>query len=116
VHPPFVSTVHGGQPPSPALRQAIHRVQCVFLAVNAAPLAAGLLLFPFSTVASVRVTGDLTLCMVWGIAHCGLFAGSAWWYENRSARVCDPLEDAPASDVRRAGTAWPSSALDRKGW
>jgi hypothetical protein len=88
----------------------------VFLTVNAVPLAAGLLLFPFTTAASVRVTGDLTLCMVWGIAQCGLFAGSAWWYENRSACVCDPLEDAPASDVPQAGAAWPSGAIDRQEW
>ncbi|GAA5215817.1 hypothetical protein GCM10023323_66360 [Streptomyces thinghirensis] len=116
MHPPFVSTVHSDQPPSPALRHAVHRVQRVFLAVNAVPLAAGLLLFPFTTAASVRVAGNLTLCMVWGIAQCGLFAASAWWYENRSARMCDPLEDLPASDAPRAGTAWTPGAFDRQGW
>ncbi|MCX5230931.1 hypothetical protein ABZY16_00160 [Streptomyces sp. NPDC006553] len=116
MHPPFVSTAPGGQPPSPALRQAVHRAQRGFLAVNAVPLAAGLLLFPFTTVASVRVAGDLTLGMAWAIAQCGLFAGSAWWYEIRSARVCDPLEDSPTSGGARAGTAWPAGAFDRQGW
>ncbi len=108
MHPPSVSTVHGGPPPS-ALRRAVHRTQSVFLAVNAVPFAAGLLLFPFTAVASVRVAGNLTLCMAWGIAQCGLFAASAWWYENRSAHICDPPEDLPASDA-------PPGAFDRQGW
>ncbi|MEI7029339.1 hypothetical protein [Streptomyces pratensis] len=116
MHPPFVSTAPGDRPPSPALRQTVHHIQRVFLAVNAVPLAAGLLLFSFTSVASVLVAGDLTLGMVWAIAQCCLFAGSAWWHEIRSARVCDPLEDSAASEVARAGTAWPPGAFDRQGW
>ncbi|MFC9033670.1 DUF485 domain-containing protein [Streptomyces arboris] len=116
MHPPFTSTAPGDKPLSPALRQAVQRTQRAFLAVNAVPLAAGLLLFSLTTAASVRVAGDLTLGMVWAIAQCGLFAGSAWWYESRSARLCDPLEGFPASATPRTGTAWHPGAFDRQGW
>ncbi|MFB7755145.1 hypothetical protein ACFC18_36935 [Streptomyces sp. NPDC056121] len=81
------------------LRRAVHRAQRVFLAVNAVPLAAGIVLSCTAGLATVPVRGRLTLGITWGILQLGVFLGSTWWYENRSTRVCDPLEQSLASGM-----------------
>ncbi|MEU0403847.1 hypothetical protein ABZ318_27160 [Streptomyces sp. NPDC006197] len=84
------------------LRQAVHRSQLVFLVVNGVPFAVGVVLFPFSSLPGLPLFGQFTLGVVWGIAQCGLFVATAWWYERRSGRLCDPVEQALVEGVRQA--------------
>ncbi|MFF9092573.1 hypothetical protein ACF1AX_05610 [Streptomyces sp. NPDC014802] len=74
-------------------RRAVHRAQRVFLAVNAVPLAVGIVLSCAAGLAAAPLHGRWTLGIVWGGLQLGVFAGGAWWYENHSMRVCDPLEE-----------------------
>ncbi|WP_196218246.1 DUF485 domain-containing protein [Streptomyces blattellae] len=78
-------------------REATQRAQRAFILVNAIPFVAGVLLSSFTDVPAVHVYGQLNLGLVWGILQCGLFLVTAWLYENRSARTCDPLEQSLVS-------------------
>ncbi|EFF88735.1 hypothetical protein SSTG_05742 [Streptomyces sp. e14] len=108
--------VSGARPPrAENLRRAVHRAQWVLVAVNAVPMAVGVLLSCAAGLASLPVYGRSTLGIVWGILQLGVFVGSVWWYENHSVRVCDPLEQPPASGVplTEAPGACPSDELRR---
>lgn len=76
------------------LRQAVRRVQRTFLVVNGIPFVVGAVVFPFSKLPTLRVFGQFTLGMAWGIAQCGLFVAMAWLHETRSVRLCDPVEQS----------------------
>ncbi|MCX4515128.1 hypothetical protein OHA27_33375 [Streptomyces sp. NBC_01619] len=107
-----------GRPPTPhlsldalqlqrsdSLREATHRAQRSFLVANAVPLAAGIALSSFTDIPAVPVYGQLTLGLVWGILQCGLFVATAWLYETRSTRLCDPVEQSLASGMPLAETS-----------
>jgi sulfite exporter TauE/SafE len=79
-----------------ALGETTHRAQRAFVVVNAVPFMTGIMLSCFTDVPAVSVHGHLTLGLVWGILQCGLFVASAWWYETRSTRSGDPLEESLA--------------------
>lgn len=87
---------------SESLRKRAHRAQRAFLAVNAVPLAAGIVLHSFTDVPAIPVYGRLTLGLLWGILQSGLFVATAWWYEARCTRSCDPIEHSLVSDILRA--------------
>ncbi|MER7690446.1 DUF485 domain-containing protein [Streptomyces sp. NPDC097610] len=82
-----------------SLRETTHRAQRAFLFVNAVPFVVGIVLSCFTDIPAVAVYGELTLGLVWGTLQCVLFVATAWWYENRSARSSDPLEQSLTSDV-----------------
>ncbi|MFI8997387.1 hypothetical protein [Streptomyces sp. NPDC053542] len=88
----------------------MHRAQRVFLAVNAVPLAVGIVLSCAAELAAVPVYGQLTLGLAWGILQLGVFAGSVWWYESQATRVCDPLERSLASGAPVTGASGVSPA------
>ncbi|MFJ8027772.1 DUF485 domain-containing protein [Streptomyces sp. NPDC096311] len=75
---------------SSALGEAILRVECAFILVNAVPFILGVAL-SFTDILTVRVYGPFTLGLLWGALQCFLFVASAWWYEVRSTRSCDPI-------------------------
>ncbi|MEU9478705.1 hypothetical protein [Streptomyces sp. NPDC048191] len=79
------------------LREAVHRADGAFLVLNAVPLAAGTVLSSFTDVPSVPVYGQLTLGVVWGFLQCTLLVATAWLYEDRSTRSCDPLVEQSLS-------------------
>jgi hypothetical protein len=79
-----------------ALSTTTRRSQRAFVVVNGGPFLAGITLSCFTDVPTVSVHGHLTLGLVWGILQCGLFVASAWWYETRSRRSGDPLEESLA--------------------
>ncbi|POX47537.1 hypothetical protein C3489_29300 [Streptomyces sp. Ru71] len=81
----------------------MHRAQRRFLAVNAVPLAVGVVLSCAAGLAAAPVYGRSTLGIVWGILQLGVFVGSVWWYEDHSTRVCDPLEQSLTSGMPLAG-------------
>ncbi|MEU3855136.1 DUF485 domain-containing protein [Streptomyces sp. NPDC029554] len=127
MHPPFTFNPFGEPPAShnphiatetmqgiEALRQAIHRAQRVFLLVNTLPFTVTTFLFPYTEIASVRVAGQLTLCMLWGVLQCCLFVASTLWYEKQATRVCDPLEQALNSDMPRAAKLRPTNGVNRE--
>ncbi|ROQ35871.1 hypothetical protein EDD98_4950 [Streptomyces sp. PanSC19] len=99
-----------GRPPTPRLsadalrqerlselREATHRGDRAFLALNAVPLAVGTVLSSFTDVPSVPVYGKLTLGVVWGFLQGTLLVVTAWLHEDRSARLRDPLEQSLTS-------------------
>ncbi|MFF7476731.1 DUF485 domain-containing protein [Streptomyces sp. NPDC008092] len=86
------------------LRKAVHRTQRAFVAVNLVPFAAGIVLSCFTDVPAVAVFGKLTLGLVWGVLQCVLFVATAWWYESRSTRLFDPVEESLTAVVHRAET------------
>ncbi|MEV0977294.1 hypothetical protein [Streptomyces sp. NPDC049915] len=92
------------------LRRAEHRAQRVFLAVNAVPLAAGVVLSCDGALAAVPVDGRLTLGIVWGILQLSLFVASTWWYENQATRLCVPLEQSLTSGTPQPGVSGVSPA------
>ncbi|WOX21615.1 hypothetical protein [Streptomyces solicathayae] len=94
----------------------MHRAQLTFLVVNAVPLTVGILVFPFTDVASAPVYGRLTLGVLWGLLQGGLFVASTWWHEHRSTRSCDPIEQSLTSGLPQAGTSDASSADDSWRW
>lgn len=83
------------------LREAVHRAQRAFVAVNLVPFVVGIVLSCFTDVPAVAVYGKLTLGLVWGVLQCVLFVATAWWYENRSTRVFDPVEDSLTARVHQ---------------
>ncbi|WP_158718917.1 hypothetical protein [Streptomyces globisporus] len=83
----------------------MHRAQRVFLAVNAAPFAVGVVLSCTAELAAAPVYGRLTLGLLWGVLQLGVFAGSVWWYENQATHVCDPLEQSLMSEAPGASPA-----------
>ncbi|SEB82743.1 hypothetical protein SAMN05428939_0830 [Streptomyces sp. TLI_105] len=104
----FASTPPGG--PSASSRDtgsdgAGRRVRRVFLVVNAAPLALGVVLSCAPVIAGVTVYGRLTLGVAWVTLQLGLFLLSTWWYEDRSTRLCDGVEEGVADRLPSAGTA-----------
>ncbi|WP_424857891.1 hypothetical protein [Streptomyces sp. SAI-170] len=88
----------------------MRRAQRVFLAVNAMPLAVGILLSCAAEAAAAPVYGRLTLGLVWGILQLGVFVASAWWYEVRSTRACDRLEQSSDPGVPLTGALGASPA------
>ncbi|MET7784414.1 MULTISPECIES: DUF485 domain-containing protein [Streptomyces] len=97
-----------------SLRETAHRAQRAFLVVNAVPFVAGIMLSCFTDIPAVAVYGKLTLGLVWGTLQCVLFVATAWWYENRSTRSSDPLEQSLTSDVLH--TEMPGAAPDTRSW
>ncbi|WP_405864014.1 MULTISPECIES: DUF485 domain-containing protein [unclassified Streptomyces] len=87
------------------LRETERRTQRAFLVVNAVPFTVGSVLSCFTDVPAVRVYGELTLGLVWGILQCGLFVATAWLYESRSTRSSDPIEQSLTSDVHHDETS-----------
>ncbi|MEU6878478.1 hypothetical protein [Streptomyces sp. NPDC046712] len=87
---------------------AYRHVGRTFLGVNAVPLGIGVALSCSTALTGLHVYGRLTLGVVWCLLQLGVFLGSAWWYENRSTRPCDPGERSPASQ--------PPSAVRESGW
>ncbi|MCZ0991082.1 hypothetical protein [Streptomyces diastatochromogenes] len=87
------------------LSQAVHRAQRVFLAVNAVPLAVGVVLSCVAAVAAVPVYGRLTLGVVWGVLQLGVFVATAWRYEKQATLLCDPIEQSLTSGMPQAGTS-----------
>ncbi|MFF7777105.1 DUF485 domain-containing protein [Streptomyces tanashiensis] len=83
------------------LRATVRRRQRSFLLVNAVPLSVAIVLTSFTEVPSASVYGQLTLGMVWGTLQCCLFVATAWLYEIRAARVCDPIEQSLVSGTGR---------------
>lgn len=98
-----------------SLREATQRAQRAFLVVNAVPFVGGIALSSFTDVPALRVRGELTLGVIWGILQCGLFVVTAWLYESRSARSCDPLERSLTSGEFQAGTPGAARATG-PGW
>jgi hypothetical protein len=88
-----------------SLRETTHSAQRTFLVVNAVPLIVGVVLSCFTDIPAVPVYGQLTLGLVWGILQCGLFITTAWAYENRSTRSCDPIEQSLTVDGFQANTS-----------
>ncbi|MFE5483841.1 hypothetical protein [Streptomyces sp. NPDC056527] len=89
---------------SARLREHVHRAQRGFLVANGVPLAAGISLSSFTDVPAVPVFGQLTVGLLWGLLQCGLLVATAWRYETRSARTCDPLEESLTSGLPDAAT------------
>ncbi|GHB32562.1 hypothetical protein GCM10010377_23710 [Streptomyces viridiviolaceus] len=89
--------------------RAAQHVRRRFLVVNAVPLAIGVVLSCSTALCGATVYGRLTLGVVWGVLQLGVLLGSVWWYEARSARLCDPVERPPA------GTAGGPAARE-PGW
>ncbi|MFE7093609.1 hypothetical protein [Streptomyces erythrochromogenes] len=87
--------------------------QRTFLAANGVPLATGIGLSCFTDVPAAPVHGQFTLGMVWGLVQCGLLVATAWWYETRSARACDPHENSQLS--RRPGATMTFDAFGTDG-
>ncbi|MFD7966677.1 hypothetical protein ACFV5J_38420 [Streptomyces zaomyceticus] len=79
------------------------RSQRDFLTANGVPLAAGVYLSTFTDVPATPVYGQVTLGLLWGLLQCGLLVATAWRYETRSTRECDPHEESLLS--RRPGAA-----------
>ncbi|MCT7352820.1 hypothetical protein N4P33_11655 [Streptomyces sp. 15-116A] len=88
---------------------AVRHVQRAFLVVNGVPLVIGVVLSCSTAVSGVEVYGRLTLGVVWSVLQLGVFLVSAWWHENRSARLCEGIERPSAQ------TAGGSPAPER-GW
>lgn len=116
MHPQFPTSPPGRAPtPEPSgdalrgsasLRDAVHRAQRSFLVVNAVPLVGGIFLSSFTDIPGEPIYGRLTLGIIWGILQCFLFVATAWVYENRSSRWCDPIEQSLNSiipDGERSG-------------
>ncbi|MGW8360909.1 DUF485 domain-containing protein [Streptomyces wedmorensis] len=119
------SSVHSGSnPPRPddartsykGFRQAVHAAQRRFLAVNASAVMAAIALFPVTDVLQARVAGHLTFGVLWGFLQCLLLVASAWWYEMRSTRVCDPLEQSLSLTGPPTTTPDHLHEADRQGW
>ncbi len=85
------------------------QIRRTFLAVNAVPLAVGVVLSCSTVLTGTRVYGRLTLGVVWGALQLGVFLVSVWWYEARSARPDGPDECHPVSGLPSAGTTGVSS-------
>ncbi|MGQ4387644.1 hypothetical protein [Streptomyces sp. SAS_270] len=98
-----------------ALRESVHRAQRAFLVVNGVPFIIGSALSCFTDVPAVQVSGKLTLGIVWGILQCALFVATAWWFENRSTRSSDSLEQALPSSAAHTGMSVAAS-VNRSGW
>ncbi|MFF0011319.1 DUF485 domain-containing protein [Streptomyces sp. NPDC005374] len=94
------------------LRRHAHRAQRSFLAVNAVPLVAGIMLASYTDLPAAPVYGPLTLGLVGGILQCCLFVATAWLYERRCTRSCDPIEQSLVADLPRNGQ---SGTRDRTG-
>ncbi|MFV6025841.1 hypothetical protein [Streptomyces sp. NPDC056264] len=75
-------------------REHAQRSQRDFLTANGVPLAVGVYLSTFTDVPATSVYGQFTLGLLWGLLQCGLLVATAWRYETRSARECDPYEDS----------------------
>ncbi|MEU6226697.1 DUF485 domain-containing protein [Streptomyces sp. NPDC047042] len=97
------------------LRETAHRTQRDFLVVNGIPFTLGITLSCFTDVPAVRVYGELTMGLVWGVLQCALFIATAWLYESRSTRSADPLEEALTADVRHTDTP-DGASVDGSRW
>ncbi|MFG2732972.1 hypothetical protein [Streptomyces canus] len=84
-----------------SLRAATHHTQRVFLVVNAVPFTVGIVLSCFTNVPAIAVFGDFTLGLLWGFLQCALFVATAWWYDMRSARLPDPIEQVLTPNALR---------------
>ncbi|MFD4511010.1 hypothetical protein ACFWPQ_50715 [Streptomyces sp. NPDC058464] len=98
-----------------SLRESTHRAQRVFLLVNAVPFAVGSVMSCFTEVPAVALYGKLTLGLVWGALQGALFVTTAWWYEFRSTRSSDPIEQSFTSGAIHAGASVTATA-NRSGW
>ncbi|MFE5483941.1 hypothetical protein [Streptomyces sp. NPDC056527] len=93
----------------------MQRVRRTFLAVNAVPLAIGLVLSCATALGGVAVYGRLSLGLVWGFLQLGLFVASAWWFEDRSTRLSGSDERPLPSGPPAAGGSTASRASEA-GW
>ncbi|MER5966724.1 hypothetical protein [Streptomyces sp. NPDC002057] len=84
-------------------REHAQRSQRDFLTANGVPLVVGVYLSTFTDVPATPVCGQVTLGLLWGLLQCGLLVATAWRYETRSTRECDPYEESLLS--RRPATA-----------
>lgn len=114
---PHLPPTFPGLPPTPrhtrdaaqvqhvdSFRKRLHSAQRAFLVANAVPYSVGILLSSFTDIPGVRISGHVTLGMVWVVAQCVVFVGTAWVCEIRSARSSDPTEE-PLAATEVSGAA-----------
>ncbi|MFJ8107937.1 hypothetical protein [Streptomyces sp. NPDC096132] len=77
----------------------MRRVQRTLLLVNVVPLVVGSLLSSFTDIPAIFLYRRLTLGMVWGLLQICLFVITAWLFELRSQRLCDPVEVSLNSEL-----------------
>ncbi|MEU6165925.1 hypothetical protein [Streptomyces tanashiensis] len=114
----FVPTPPGRPPASPGVASPDgtgRSVRRAFLVVNAAPLALGVMLSCAPAIAGVTVYGQLTLGVVWVSLQLGLFLASTWWYEHRSTRLRDGVDEDAVAGLPPAGTTGAPSSR-QPGW
>ncbi|MFB7715399.1 hypothetical protein [Streptomyces sp. NPDC056105] len=66
-------------------------------------------------IAGVTVYGQLTLGVVWVSLQLCLFLTSTWWYEYRSTRLRDDVDEDTAASLPSAGTTGAPSSR-QPGW
>lgn len=77
----------------------------MLVAVNALPLAVGVLLSCSTPLGEISVYGRLTLGIAWAFTQLAVLIGGTWWYENRAPSSFEPPSGTTAAS-RSAGGAW----------
>ncbi|MFK0288764.1 DUF485 domain-containing protein [Streptomyces sp. NPDC090499] len=85
------------------LRETTHRLQRTFVLVNATPFVTGIALACFTKIPALSVYGKITFGLVWGLLQCGVFVATAWSYDSRSRRSCDPIAESLTVHELRSG-------------
>ncbi|MFD8952499.1 hypothetical protein ACFV0B_27000 [Streptomyces xanthophaeus] len=93
-------------------RELVQHSQRGVLTANGVPLAAGIYLSSFTDVPATPIYGQVTLGLLWGLLQCGLLVATAWRYETRSPRECDPHEESLLSLHPGAATTFDAHPAD----